>query len=144
MLDLTRNSHVLTKVVEGMKRGSLVIWGSFACCTFFSACRGGTIRDGELVANGSNSPSAPTPGTNGNPTSAPPPSGPQLAIYYGQGDDNGNDPPLSQVCATPQYNTVILSFVTSTTGNHTRNADGYPEMSINGCGTPYNDANPYL
>lgn len=69
--------------------------------------------------------------------------GPQVAIYWGTGDSQGKDPNFATVCATAQYDIIILSFAYSI-GSNTRNLDGYPEMSISGCGAAYNSRNPYL
>lgn len=69
--------------------------------------------------------------------------GPGIAIYWGTGNSQGKDPNFATVCATPQYDIIIISFANKI-GSHTRNADGYPEMSISGCGSAINSANPYL
>lgn len=68
---------------------------------------------------------------------------PGLAIYWGTGNYQGKDPNFLTVCNTPQYDIIILSFANAI-GSKTRNADGYPEMSISGCEGAYNARNPYL
>ncbi len=69
--------------------------------------------------------------------------GPGIAVYWGTGNSSGKDANFATVCATPQYDIIIISFANAI-GSHTRNMDGYPEMSISGCGGAYNSRNPYL
>lgn len=88
-------------------------------------------------------------GTDGNslqpnmPTTTPPKTGPGVAIYWGTGNNQGKDPNFATVCATPQYDIIIMSFAYAI-GAQTRNQDGFPEMSISGCSGAINNRNPYL
>src|SRR4051812_29452450 len=129
---------------------------AFAVSFLLASCNGGQVlthgASGSAPAHGGSVVPAPAPDPGAPPPPSPPPPGgapaplpgPKLAVYWGTGNDQGADPPLAEVCAKPQYDIIILSFANTTTGRHTRNADGYPELSINGCDTPYNARNPHI
>lgn len=68
---------------------------------------------------------------------------PGVAMYYGTGNDDGQDPDLSTLCQDGDIAIIILSFA-DTIASYSQNQNGNPHLSINGCSGSMNAANPRL
>lgn len=85
--------------------------------------------------------------TNPNDGNAPAPTpqrqGPGVAMYWGTGNENGQDADISTLCGDGDTRIIILSFF-DTIASYSQNANGAPHMSINDCPRPFNAQNPRL